>query len=94
LTLLNDPFVLQQAEVWAQRLVARPDHDVASRIEAMFDAALGRPPSASERDRFRNAAGKLAELHQVALPNILNSVAVWKELAHAMFNLQEFIFIP
>ena len=46
LALLNDPFVLQQADVWAGRLVARPDDTVEARIDAMFRTALGRPPTA------------------------------------------------
>src|SRR5215813_4650565 len=32
LALLNDPFVLQQAEVWANHLVNRPDRTVADRV--------------------------------------------------------------
>src|SRR5262249_20346667 len=56
LALLNDPFVLQQAEFWASRLVARPDSTAADRIDAMMTTALGRLPEASERQRFELAA--------------------------------------
>ncbi len=94
LALLNDPFVLQQADVWSGRLIERPDSAVAPRIDAMFEAALGRLPSDVERQRFEQAAMQLAELHQVPAADILKSQIVWKELAHAMFNLKEFIYIP
>src|SRR5207237_8600558 len=49
LALLNDPFVLQQAETWAKRLIERPDTAAGPRIDAMFQTALGRPPSNEER---------------------------------------------
>lgn len=94
LALLNDPFVLQQADGWASRLVARPDSEIGPRIDAMFKTALGRLPSDDERQRFESAAKRLAELHRVPEKEILKSQMVWKELAHAMFNLKEFIYLP
>ncbi|MFM9963829.1 MAG: PSD1 and planctomycete cytochrome C domain-containing protein [Planctomycetaceae bacterium] len=94
LALLNDPFVLQQADVWAERLVARTDDSVASRLAAMFENALSRSPTSDERDRFEQAVRQLAELHQVPRADVLKSQAVWKDVAHALFNVNEFIYIP
>ena len=94
LALLNDPFVLQQADVWGQRLVSRTDQTLSARIEAMFVTALGRPPRADERSQFAEVVASLAELHQVPSDQVLTSAAVWKDAAHAVFNLREFISIP
>jgi hypothetical protein len=94
LALLNDPFVLQQAEVWAQRLIARHDVTAAARIDHMFATALSRLPSADERGRFERAVTQLAKVHGVASANVLASRAVWRDAAHAFFNLEEFIFVP
>ncbi len=94
LALLNDPFVLQQAEVWAQRLMTRTDQTLPARMDAMFVTALNRPPRDVERTRFAQAITQFAELHQVSSDQVLNSVAVWKDAAHALFNLREFISIP
>jgi hypothetical protein len=94
LALLNDPFVLQQADVWAASLVQQPDKSIAERIDAMFQTALSRPPTAAERERFEQAALQFAELQQVPAADVLASRPVWKDLAHAIFNLQEFVFIP
>jgi hypothetical protein len=94
LALLNDPFVLQQADVWAERLTAQPDATIAARIERLFLTGLGRPPTAAERQRFERAVGQLAELHDVPAAKVLDSRAVWKDAAHAMFNMKEFIYIP
>jgi len=94
LALLNDPFVLQQAELWSQHLVARGDSLVASRIDAMFQTALGRAPTDGERQRFEQTVQQLAELHQTPAADVLNSQAVWQDVAHAIFNFAEFIYIP
>ncbi len=94
LALLNDPFVLQQAEVWGASLVKRPDETIPARINAMFQIALTRPPTGDEQDRFEQAVRQLADLHQVAGPNVLTSQVVWKDVAHALFNVNEFIYIP
>jgi hypothetical protein len=94
LTLLNDPFVLQQADVWGTRLIARHTDTVDSRIDRMFQSALNRVPTAEERDRFQRTALELAQLHHVPVEELLKSQIVWRDLAHAMFNLQEFIYIP
>ena len=94
LALLNDPFVLQQAEVWAHRLVTRTDQTLPARIDAMFVTALNRSPRDVERTRFAQAIAQFAELHQVSSDQVLTSTAVWKDAAHALFNLREFISIP
>ncbi len=94
LALLNDPFVLQQADVWAQRLVARSDDSIGARIDALFQTAFDRSPSEDERQRFERTTLELAELHQVPTNSVLTSQLVWRDLAHAIFNLKEFIYIP
>jgi hypothetical protein len=94
LALLNDPFVLQQAEVWAARLLKQPPCSVAARIDQMFAVALSRPPDAQEREVFEHAAAELAALHGVPPTELLHSPAVWKDVAHTLFNLTEFVYIP
>jgi hypothetical protein len=79
LTLLNDPFVLQQAEVWGKKLGAS-DGD---RIGTMYREALGRPPTSGEVEACREfVAGRD------------HAPAAWAALAHAVFNLKEFVFVP
>jgi hypothetical protein len=86
LALLNDPFVRQQADLWAKRLVARGDGGIEDRVNAMFRTALGREPSSSERDRFAGFARELMQGN--------DETRVWSDVAHTFFNLQEFITIP
>jgi hypothetical protein len=94
LAMLNDPFVHDQADVWAKRLIAHKGDTVATRIDAMFATGLNRLPRAEERERFERFIVKIAESHGVKDADVLTSPAVWRDVAHAMFNLQEFISIP
>jgi len=94
LAMLNDPFVHDQADVWSKRLIERKGDSVESRINVMFLAALGRAAQKTEVDRFARFVVKSAEAHKMPMGGVLNSTAVWRDAAHAMFNLQEFIAIP
>jgi hypothetical protein len=93
LALLNDPFVVAQAEYWARNLVATPPSTTPTRITAMFQTAFGRDPTPAELAEWRLTADELAQLHNVTKDAIIHSVAVWKDLAHAMFNMKEFIYV-
>jgi len=93
LALLNDPFVLDQARVWADRLVARKEDALDARLTSMFLAALGRPPSSEELDRWRSLTNRLAAGEGVAATEILASKTVWKDVAHTFFNTKEFLYL-
>jgi hypothetical protein len=93
LALLNDPFVLQQADLWADRQIARQNDTVPARIDAMFQTALSRPATAEELARFEQFTQQLAALHQVPAEGVLTSKPVWRDASHAMFNLQEFVYV-
>jgi hypothetical protein len=67
---------------------------IADRVDALFREALGRMPDDSERASCLEAVRSLAATHGIAESEILTSRAVWKDAAHMMFNLKEFIFIP
>jgi hypothetical protein len=86
LTLLNDPFVIAQSEALAKRVV---QVDAAERWNALFRFGLGRSPNAAERARFEGLSRELASL----LGQPRDSIAVWAQLAHALFNLKEFLYI-
>jgi hypothetical protein len=93
LALLNDPFVLQQAEWWADRLIERPDRTVEQRLAHMFAKALSRRPSKEELARFEAFIREVATLHPANV-DVLRNAGVWKDVAHALFNVKEFIYVP
>ena len=94
LALLNDPFVIQQAEVWSKRLLEEPGDSIPTRLEKMFQASLGRSPDAAEMSRFEQTVQELSELYQVPAEKVMASQEIWKDIAHALFNLNEMIYIP
>jgi hypothetical protein len=79
LTLMNNPFVEQQAELWARRVLA--EKDSRKRVAGMYETALGRLPSAEEMSDAMEFVG--AE----------DDARVWADLGQALFNVKEFIFI-
>lgn len=93
LTMLNDPFIIQQSRQWAEILVKREKDTVDSRLDHMFFASLSRLPSKDERDRFSALLYRVADDLGIARADILATCDVWKEVAHALFNLKEFLYI-
>jgi hypothetical protein len=92
LALLNDPFVTAQAEEWAAQLI-RGGGTIEQKVTEMFRGALGRDPSAAELERFRGLALEVARLGAAPQSDLLTSRAVWKDVAHAVFNLKEFVYV-
>lgn len=93
LTMLNDPFVVEMASFWAKRLVAENDKDTSTRLTRMFDTALGRSPSSSELTQFNRFVLELQTLHGVQATDTLQNATIWKDVAHTLFNLKEFIYV-
>ena len=88
LILRNNPFVHEEAAFWAKRLAA--DAGPAERkIDGMFRAAFARPATPDEIAGSQQLMQDVAALKN--LPS--DSAEVWKELAHALFQAKEFIFI-
>jgi hypothetical protein len=94
LAMLNDPFVHGQADFWARRLVERKTDSIEQRVSVMFQSALGRAPRPAERERFERFVTTVAALHRVRDGEVIQSVPVWRDVGHVIFNLQEFITIP
>ncbi len=93
LALMNDPFVMEQAGVWAEKLIAKNAPSAGARVEEMFRQLLGRSPDEPERERFTGLTSEIASLHKVAADKVMTSQTVWKDVAHAMFNLKEFVYV-
>ena len=93
LALLNDPFVIGQADVWGLRLAREQNTSVAGRLRGMFWTALGRPPTDVEVERWTELVNDLAAAQGISREKALSSAAVWKDVAHALFNVKEFIYV-
>jgi hypothetical protein len=84
LALLNDPFVQQQAQRWGTQIAAKTSQSTEARLQDMYLSAFGRVPTDKE---IANAGGFIA---RSGGPNKANA---WGDLAHALFNMKEFIFL-
>jgi hypothetical protein len=85
LSLLGDPFVLDQARHWAERIHADAATPPDARLAAMFESALARMPTNAEADALH------ALLDDSGGPG---QVDAWAAVAHALFNAREFLFLP
>ncbi|MFN6206843.1 MAG: PSD1 and planctomycete cytochrome C domain-containing protein [Planctomycetota bacterium] len=89
LILMNDPFVLEQAERWARRLL-EIEEDAESRIGRMFFRAIGRGPTEEELARCLRFVAQ--DVRQIAGKSG-DELEAWRDLAHVLFNLMEFVFL-
>ncbi len=90
LFLMNDPFVHQQAEVWAKHLLSEtPGASSEECIRHLFQAAFSREPSATELARC------LATLREVGETTAKETAKLdsWTEVCHALFGVKEFIYV-
>jgi hypothetical protein len=77
LALMNDDFVLRQAQLFANRLEEAAPDNPQRQVDLAYQLALNRPPDAAERQL---ALDFLAQ-HKLA------------GLTHVMFNLNEFLYL-
>jgi hypothetical protein len=88
LTLMNDPLVIRLAGLWAEKLLSRLGASDRERIDALFEAAFGRPPDQSEASaclaflRSRTSAAEAGPPREA-----------WSDLCHILINTKEFIYI-
>jgi hypothetical protein len=89
LYLMNSPFVHQQAEAFAHRLVKAPGDDV-TRVRLAFNMAHGRVPSEAETSdalafiaAYRQKLASLAKLPDDA----------WAGLAHVLLTSNAFLYV-
>jgi hypothetical protein len=88
LILMNDPFVISQAQLWAERVLR--EHETAEqRIEVMFQEALAKPPNAAQIERTRRFLDQQATLYGATA----DDPRIWTDLAHMLFNMKEFIYL-
>jgi hypothetical protein len=81
LTLLNDPLILRQSALFAARLQRECGQDPRRQIDRAYLLAFSRPPTPQEQHlalTFMRQRGASALV----------------DLCHAIFNLNEFVYVP
>jgi hypothetical protein len=88
LALMNNPFVTQQASVWAQKLLSEPNLTVEQRINRLYNRAFARPATNTD---LQSAITFLSEQDRGYRAS--NDLRSWADLCHVLYNVKEFIFI-
>ncbi len=93
LMLMNNPFVWEQAQRWAERLV-RERSTAAERIELAYRLSLARSPSAAESTTLQAfLEQQQEELRTLGRDEAPAEVEAWRDLCHILINSKEFYFL-
>ena len=93
LTLLNDPFVLDQAAHWAKELVALKELGIEQKIEHIYIKGFARAPEAEEVEEAVAFLEQQAQTYALSTEDILTDIRSWRDFCHAIFNMKEFIHL-
>lgn len=92
LTLMNDPFVGDQALMWARNLLSKVE-SMDERLERIYIQAFSRPPSKQELDEARAFLLEQGEIYELSDAEVLQDYRPWLDFCHAVMNMKEFIFL-
>ena len=93
LVLMNDPFVMQQAQAWAQKVRAQTQ-SFAACLTGMYEQAFCRWPSQTEIREARSfLSDQVAYYEQEGQDSESAAHKAWSDLCHTLFNMKEFIYL-
>jgi hypothetical protein len=90
--MLNDPFVSEQASLWAASILMDPA-EFEDRVGQVFLKAFSRPPSNLEIDKARTFFEEQQALLSKEMGAKYLEEHLWKSYCHTIFNMKEFIFL-
>lgn len=93
LILMNDPFVILQAELMTKNLLDQNKLSFDDRLKWIYQRAFSRDPSSGEIEKAKSFIINLARLYAVKDQDVLMSVDIWKDYCHTIFNSKEFIYL-
>jgi len=89
LAMMNNPLVIQQANLWGGRIAKETTKTPTERIIAMYEAGLARLPRESEQNDALAFVESLAKDY-----GSVDDPRVWSDFAHVLMNLKEWIYLP
>ena len=93
LIMMNDPFVVEQAGVWAKRLLDDKSRSTEKRIYNMYVAGIGRPPSDAEMADALGFLGQQSRTLGLSADEGRSDERIWTDLCHVLMNVKSFIFV-
>ena len=88
LALMNAPFVHEQAQAWAERII-QSELSVEDRINDIHLDAFSRPATKKEINWARRFLTSMTEEYKTNL----NNSKVWRDLCHLIYNRKDFIYL-
>ena len=93
LTLMNSPFVVQQAEYWASQVLKQKIDSLEGRIEWMYQHAYSRSPLEDEVNQTVTMLYNQGKEYGIPESESLHDKRIWKDLGHVLLNSKEFLYI-
>ena len=94
LVLMNDPFVREQATLWAGKLSRTVAKDPEARIQRLFQEACGRTATPTELLRVREFLTEQTAALGLVAGSENSTTALWSDLCHAFLNTKELVYVP
>jgi hypothetical protein len=94
LAMLNDPFVIAMARHWGDRMASDESPTFERKLAIMFEDAFSRPPTQEDTARLHALWDKLILIRNLPQAQAFRDATVWQEMAHALLNAKEFIYVP
>jgi hypothetical protein len=92
LIMLNDPFVADQAAVWAKQSLKTP-LPPRDRIDQLYRQAFARGATSEETAAALDFLQTQATALQIPKSSIDRDPRPWADLCHVLFNVKEFTFV-
>ena len=93
LTMMNDPFIRQQAELWAELILSKPANSIEERINAIYLSAFSRKAKEEEIENAKLLLESQAKNFECSVQEMIDDKALWATYCLAIFNLKEFIHL-
>jgi len=87
LALMNDPFVIDQASKWADRVLAMPGLNDQQRAALMIEQAHGVKPTNQQAEAMDSFLAHQAELYGT------RDRRAWADLAQSLLNMKAFYYV-
>lgn len=93
LILMNDPFVVEQARRWAERLLSTGPAASSELVRRAYRTAFAREPDVVERARAREFVTAQERIYREDQPEAEARRLAWSDFCHVLFNAKEFIYL-
>lgn len=93
LILMNDPFVIEQAEIMAKELLKQNYTSFNQSIEWIYMRTFSRNPSDEELANASKFIKQIEDMKTMDNNGPKNELEIWKEYCHSIFNLKEFLYL-